>query len=344
VKPHRIAWVLALVWLILSFPITYWDWQGRWHTSVLTSHYAFKLWLYWAQFSALPLLLAVLLGQWRGLHFLWFTSKVIFCIGLASMIWSGQIEPNLLRVRSTSIQVIPAPNSNTPEPIKMALISDIHWGLFGRDYQLQRLVDRINTLDVDAVFVAGDWTYEPKLDLQTGFAPLKQLRVPVFAVLGNHDVEKPGPKLATQLRAALTANGVQFVEGKSVDWRGWQIVGLDDLWGGKPREQVATLFAQSAQNPVLNRLVLTHQPDTLALLPASAMQLGLAGHSHGGQIQLPYATDWQLRNAMKQSWYNGLYETTHGKVFVAPGIGMIGLPWRFLVPPTIDVITIGVKP
>jgi uncharacterized protein len=336
-KMRRIAFIVTIAWLVLSLPITYWDWQGRWHTTVLTSHYAFKLWLYWAQFAALPLLIALSLGHWRTLGWLRSLIKSMIGIGLVTMIWAGQIEPNLLRVRSTSIELkVPA-----GEPIKIALISDIHWGLFGRDGQLQRLVDRINSLDIDAVFVAGDWTYEPKLDLQAGFAPLKQVRVPIFAVLGNHDVEKPGPKLAAQLREALTANGVQFVEGKSIAWKGWQVVGLDDLWGGRPREQIKTLFAESAAELTTNRLVLTHQPDTLAMLPASAMQLGLAGHSHGGQILLPYATDWQLRTAMKQGWYNGLYETPQGKVFVTPGIGMIGLPWRFLVPPTIDVITIG---
>lgn len=338
-KLHGAAWIATIVWLILTPAISYYDWQGRWHTSVLTGHYVFKLWLYWAQFSALPMLLATLLGQWRGLRAARLISKTVFCIGLAAMIWAGLIEPNLLRVRSTSIATAQSASSKAPQAIKIALISDIHWGLFGRDYQLQRLVGRINTLDVDAVFVAGDWTYEPKLDLHAGFAPLKQLRIPIFGVLGNHDVERPGPKLAVQLREALSANGVQFIEGKSVAWKGWELVGLDDLWGGKPQQQVAALFAQ----PAPNRLVLTHQPDTLALLPASAMQLGLAGHSHGGQVLLPYAADWQLRTAMKQGWYNGLYPTPHGKVFVTPGIGMIGLPWRFLVPPTIDVITIGVN-
>ena len=337
---HRIAWFVAILGLLLTFPITYVDWQGRWHTTILTGHYVFKLWLYWAQFAALPIVIAVILGKWRSLGLVWLIGKIVFCLGLITIAWAGQIEPNLLRVRNTSIQVALTPSSPAPASVKIALISDIHWGLFSRDWQLQRLIDRINTLQVDAVFVAGDWTYEPKLDLQAGFAPFKQLRVPVFAVLGNHDVEKPGPKLAMQLRRALTANGVQFVEGQSIAWRGWQVVGLDDLWGGKPREQIATLFAQ----PAPNRLVLTHQPDTLALLPANAMQLGFAGHSHGGQILLPYFTDWQLRTTMKKPWYNGLYETTHGKVFVTPGIGMSGLPWRFLVPPTIDVITIDVRP
>jgi predicted MPP superfamily phosphohydrolase len=339
-KFYRFAWKVAIVWLILSFPITYWDWQDRWHTTILTGHYAFKLWLYWAQFATLPMLLAIFMGKWRNLGFVWLSGKVVFCVGLFAMIWAGQIEPNLLRVRSTSIQVVPSSKSLSSESIKIALISDIHWGLFGRDWQLQRLVDRLNALEIDAVFVAGDWTYEPKLDLLTGFAPFKQLRIPVFAVLGNHDVEKPGPKLATQLRDALAANGVQFVEGRSIAWRGWQVIGLDDLWGGKPpHAQVANLFKQAAPN----RLVLTHQPDTFALLPANAMQLGLAGHSHGGQVLLPYATDWQLRTAMKQGWYNGLYRTPHGDIFVTPGVGMIGLPWRFLVPPRIDVITISVQ-
>jgi uncharacterized protein len=338
-KVRPITWRVAIVWLLLTFPITYWDWQGRWHTTMLTSHYVFKLWLYWAQFAATPILIALMAGTWRGIGKIKPIAKLIFGIGLVTVIWAGQIEPHLLRIRNTTITATPPKAGFTPESIRVALISDIHSGLFGRDWQLQRLIDRINTLQVDAVFVAGDWTYEPKLDLQAGFAPFKQLRVPVFAVLGNHDVEKPGPKLATQLREALTANGVQFVEGQSIAWRGWQIVGLDDLWGGKPREQVATLFAQ----PAPNRLVLTHQPDTLALLPANAMQLGLAGHSHGGQILLPYLTNLQLRTAMKQTWYNGLYETTHGKVFVTSGIGMIGLPWRFLVPPTIDVLSIEVK-
>jgi predicted MPP superfamily phosphohydrolase len=225
-----------------------------------------------------------------------------------------------------------------PQSIKIALISDIHWGVFGRDWQLQRVVDKLAMLDVDAVFIAGDWTYEPKLNLEAGFAPLKQITVPIFGVLGNHDLEKPGPKLATHLVKALKANHVQLVEKKTLEWKGWKIIGLNDLWGGNPREEIEYLF----RNPASNRLVLTHQPSTIAFLPENAMVLGLAGHSHGGQVLLPFLTAWKLEKSVTSGWYNGLYDTPAGQVFVTPGIGMTNLPFRFAVPPTIDVITLRV--
>jgi uncharacterized protein len=56
------------------------------------------------------------------------------------------------------------------------------------------------------VFIAGDLTYRPPIDvdqMEELFQPLADLRVPIYMVLGNHDVEKPGPKLRTELVQAL---------------------------------------------------------------------------------------------------------------------------------------------
>ena len=101
----------------------------------------------------------------------------------------------MVRVRETTFSGIPA----SAEPVRLAVIADIHWGLFYRDSQLVDLVERLNALDVDAVMVAGDWTHEPPPDLTAGLAPLAKIRHPVFAVLGNHDVESPGPPLTAPL-------------------------------------------------------------------------------------------------------------------------------------------------
>lgn len=51
--------------------------------------------------------------------------------------------------------------------------------------------------------VAGDWTYDPPLDVQATLAPLARLRHPVWAVLGNHDTRAPGPPLTAALRTAF---------------------------------------------------------------------------------------------------------------------------------------------
>jgi predicted MPP superfamily phosphohydrolase len=202
------------------------------------------------------------------------------------------------------------------------------------------LVNHLNTLDVDAIMVAGDWTYEPKLDLVAGFSPLAQLKAPVFAVLGNHDVEKPGPKLSVALRTALRQHGVQPLEGKTVLWQGWQLSGLDDLWGGRPQPQIAAL----PPNPERNRIVLTHQPDTASLMPPHTAQLTVAGHTHGGQVNLPYITTKILQHTMRQPWYDGLHQSRFGQVFVTTGTGMVGLPVRFAMPPRVDVLHLAPAP
>jgi predicted MPP superfamily phosphohydrolase len=222
------------------------------------------------------------------------------------------------------------------------LISDVHWDLYFRDAQLERLIDRLNSLQVDAVVVAGDWTYEPHPDLKAGLAPFARIRHPVFGVLGNHDVEAPGPPLSDALRKALGTHGVQLIEGQMVSWKGWSLVGLDDHWGGAPGPQVESLWpASDSATDWSHRIVVAHQPDTLATLPPDAAFLALAGHTHGGQIWIPGLTEWVVRTTNTvQPWLNGLYQAPSGHVFVTPGIGTIGLPARLGVVPTIDVIVL----
>ncbi len=334
----RLYVALAVGWAVLSVAIAAWDWQGRWHAEGASAGYAFKLWLYWAQFSALPLLLAGALVSFQSRA--GFSRRAfagLLALGSALVIWSGVVEPNWLRVRNTTLEIKVA---SGPQPIKIAVISDLHWGLFVRDWQVRRVVDRLRALDADVLLVAGDWTYDPPLDLAAGLAPFGELNIPVYTVLGNHDLEKPGPKLAGPLRATLSALKIHAIEGQAVNIKGWQLVGLDDLWGGKPRAQIDRLLGQ----PHFARIVLTHQPDTLAMVPAGSLQLGVAGHTHGGQIQLPMLTRWVVRMTQRAPWIDGLYQTPVGNVFVTPGLGMIGLPWRFRVPSTIDLIVLQPAP
>ena len=89
-----------------------------------------------------------------------------------------------------------------------------------------------------------------------------------------------------------------------------------------------------------NRLLLAHQPDTYAFVPPGSAFLGMAGHTHGGQIRLPWLTGLVLRSLTRNPWWDGLYDTPAGRIFVTPGVGTIGLPMRFGVPPTIDVISL----
>lgn len=332
---RRLAlWLAAalLAWTLASLGLAAWDWQDRWVTPGREILHFLHLWLFWLA-AALPLALAAVLALGHSCSD---RSARLLCLSLALALaagsWARLVEPELLRVRETVLHGVPDP----AEPVRIALVSDVHWGMFGRDHQLRRLVRRLNDLGVDAVFFAGDWTHDPPRDLATGFSPLRGLRMPAFAVLGNHDTGAPGPPLAGELRQALTANGVRLVEGRRLRWRGWEIVGLEDLWGGSPRAQIRSLLGK----PHPARLVLAHQPDTFAFVPRGSTFLGMAGHTHGGQIRLPWLTRQVLSGMTRQPWWDGLHDTPATRVFVTPGTGLIGLPMRFGVPPTIDVISL----
>lgn len=248
--------------------------------------------------------------------------------GALVFVWARFIEPQMIRVQHTTI-------AGTGAAARIALVSDIHLGVYKGPGFLERLVDRINAQPVDAVVIAGDFTYEPDdASLERMFAPLARLRVPAYAVLGNHDQQAPGPDIDQALRHALAAHRVQVIEGSFADVGDLRLAGLGDRWAQKDD---AGFLAASARRPVV---VLTHNPDSAIQLGPADAALVLAGHTHGGQIRIP----WLYRHVIPSQYGfdRGLQtlKTPHGdvRVFTTVGTGEIGLPMRLFNPPTIDVL------
>jgi predicted MPP superfamily phosphohydrolase len=239
--------------------------------------------------------------------------------------WARFVEPQLITVSEHRA----SPGFRG----KIALVSDIHMGLYKGTGFLRRLVERLNSLDVDVVLIAGDLTYEPDRPLAELFAPLKALRHKAYAVRGNHDSEMPGPPIERELREALAAAGVQLIENETVRFSGFTLVGLGDLWAG--RDKVDMLKAFSASD---NVVVLIHNPDAAEKFPSGVVDVTLAGHTHGGQVRIP----WLYRRVIptRLPFDRGWHDLPNTGVFVTSGVGEVGLPLRFLVPPVIDVIVL----
>lgn len=286
---------------------------------------AFLYYASWLMFLFLPLIIYGFKHKQVSLGF-----TIFSVIALILGIYARFIEPNLLIVKHTKIQ--------TGYNLNIALISDMHYGLYSTPQQMQRLVNKLNSLDVDAIVVAGDWTYEPSKDigLTRQLAPFKQLRHPVYSVIGNHDEQMPGPNLTQELEAALIANGVQPIEGQSIDLGKVRLAGVADLLPANTRQE--RLQALKIQDKPL--LLLTHSPNSLLVLPKLTQPfVMLAGHTHGGQVNLPVLTPKVLLLATKAGYQRGLYALPqNNQIFVTSGIGMVGLPLRFGMPPTIDVL------
>jgi uncharacterized protein len=239
---------------------------------------------------------------------------------------------------------------------KFAVFSDLHLGKFKDQNFLQAVVQRINEQDnLDAVLIPGDFTYWPDIsNLDLLFTPLKNLKVPVYAVLGNHDVQKPGPKLDQELLSSLTKNKVIMLDGviKTIKLKSGtelNLVGLKDFWLDSYNDDNLRMIQSETTD--LNYLVLAHQPDVvrgykqLTKLPP----LTITGHTHCGQVRIPGLYQNMLP-VVDHFFDKGFYQVsgnfqpikniadnTDPKLFITCGVGEIGLPLRFNNPPTIDL-------
>ncbi len=283
---------------------------------VLTVKLGIKFFIYYGSWLVFPLLY-------------WFIKKRWIILILLSFlfIYVRFVEPKLLFVNHYKIE--------TGFKAKYALIADVHLGIYNDASILERTVDKINQLDVEAVMIAGDFTYEPQFDdMKHLFVSLVKLKVPVYAVLGNHDCERPGPAIRNELEKVLTQLGVHVITNKAIKLNDITILGLGSHWAKD--DQVSLLDQYNKDDKVV---VLTHNPDTtLDYMPNHHPDLTLAGHTHGGQVRIPYLYKKVIPVSGDVLWDQGLYELKEGKVFVTSGIGEIGLPLRFLIPPVIDVL------
>lgn len=252
----------------------------------------------------------------------------LLALGLL-FVWARFVEPQMIRVQHTTL-------AGTGVEARIILISDIHLGVYKGSGFLDRVVDRINALPADAVVIAGDFTYEPQdHPLQAMFAPLARLRLPVHAVLGNHDQQAPGPDIDAALREALAVHRVQVIEGRSVALPGFRLAGLGDRWA--QRDDPVFLRQTTSSLPTV---ILAHNPDSAIELGPEDAALVLAGHTHGGQIRIPWLYRKVIPSAYGFDRSEQVLSTPGGgvRVFTTAGMGEVGLPMRLFNPPTIDVL------
>ena len=333
-------WRLWAAGVVTAVGIAFVEAQGIWSAPGRQALTTGGLALYWGLWLLWPLallyLLSVISHLVRGRIVRALLSALLLA-ATAVLLWARFVEPAEIEVRESSV--------GTACGVRVALISDLHAGIFVRPGDLDRLVTRLNALDVDAVLVAGDWTYGPKRDLRAQFAPLASLRHRVVGVLGNHDEERPGPPLQQPLRSALQGYNVQFIEGRRVMLGRCELAGLGDRSAGSAQRDLAELAKSRPQRPAAQRVALAHDPDTAAAFEPGFAAVTLAGHTHGGQVRVPgfgalvANCDIPLRQA---SGLSSWHESGHTAALnVSAGIGhSIYAPVRFACPPEASLLTL----
>lgn len=307
-------------------------WRSQANTETIHPFKAFvHLLAFYLSYLLIPLFFFSIYAGWIGYYSL---HEAIF-IGLVSgvLVYARFIEPHLILVKTTRYQMLP--DQPLQRPVRIALIADLHIGLFsGHERQLKQIVAKLNQEEPEMVLVAGDWTYEPENKLADELAILKEIKAPIYSVTGNHDEQYPGPPIQELLKHALEVNHVIDIEGQIVEFDEFRLIGIGDLWSGRTDMRYMPDLPQDKP-----WLILSHNPDTVDMVPKLPTHpLMLSGHTHGGQVELPWLTDYVMKRVSIVGHKKGLYRHEHADVFVTVGTGMVGVPFRFRVPPTIDII------
>ncbi len=245
-------------------------------------------------------------------------------------IYARFIERNIILVHHYKIK--------TGFPLKIAVVSDLHLGLYKNTNFLKRVVEKVNEIkNLDAVLMPGDFVYKAKGDFKTMFSPLQKVKAPVYAVLGNHDngEEKTDLILQNKIKQALKENNVIVLENNflNLKHKNIKILGLKDRWSDE--DDVSKINNFKKQD---NLIVLTHNPDTTLLYKNDIPDLTICGHTHGGQVRIPFL--YKLIIPCVGKFDQGLYFINNTKVFVSSGLGENGLPLRLGIPPSIDVLNL----
>ena len=245
--------------------------------------------------------------------------------GFAVVVDAFFVEPYRIEVTHSSVwaQLI--------RPLKIAHLSDLHSSGLGRR-ELQLLAS-INAERPDVIVITGDTV--TRGDHYENIRPiLSDLHAPlgVWLVRGNWENEyRPQNE-----RAFYSRLGIHFLLNEAAPIRPdiW-IVGLDDPSSGRPN-------LESALNSIPQGAYVVgafHAPAFFDKV-AGRMPLAPSGHTHGGQIRLPFVPIFWLP-AGSGRYLEGWYNEQGSRMHVSRGIGTTYLPVRFLCSPELSIITLG---
>jgi predicted MPP superfamily phosphohydrolase len=202
--------------------------------------------------------------------------------------------------------------------LRVAQISDIHYGLFLPQEWLAQAVRQVNRLN-------------PNIEPAAEILSRLRARYGVFAVLGNHDYRVD----ADAITLALRRQHIEVLRNQhtALGFGGASLylAGVDDYGYGADLRQTMRGIPRDAAT-----VLLAHNPRIISLAARHGVSLVLSGHTHGGQVNLPLLGTLYGRSPEQMRYKIGWDRLGTTQIYVSRGIGTIVLPWRLRCPAEIS--------
>jgi len=265
---------------------------------------------------------------------------------------------------------IEIPVANLPGPLnglKIAQISDIHLSGYMPRSQVRRAVDMANELDADLAVVTGDFITGAGDPIADCIDEVRRLQAPlgVWGCNGNHEIYAG---VEAEAKRLFARNGMRLLrsENAQLQFRGasFNLIGVDYQRERTPSGRRVQMLpgAESLVRKDMPNILLSHNPNSFNRAAELGVELSLAGHTHGGQVQVEIL-DHRLSPARFITDYvAGLYtrplfeparsrasahfisaatlQRPASALYVNRGLGTVGAPVRLGVPPEITLITL----
>lgn len=264
---------------------------------------------------------------------------IIVVICVFSLLWARYISTSGLIVKEYAIRNNKL--SDDYDGFKIVHFSDLHYGSTIFKDELKNVVDTINNQNPNIVVFTGDLIESGVTlsddEVNTLVNELKRINptIETLAVDGNHDYDETGyfNKVMEQLDWKVLNNTYDFVYHNSKT--PIVFVGLKDLMYGKQDYENAFSFINET-NEDLYTIVLAHEPDQVDEFNSYSFDLVLSGHSHLGQVRLPFIGALYTPQGSKK-YYDEYYKINNAELYISGGIGTSTIKFRFFNKPSINL-------
>lgn len=259
------------------------------------------------------------------------------CLALVLLIAFVMWQNNDLTVTQYTVHT----KKETPAGgLKIVQVSDLHNKAFGK--QNENLLARIRAQNPDFILLTGDTVDSRRTDIEIAldFAAAATEIAPVYFVSGNHE-NRLSIDRKTAFYTGLRQNGVQLLndETKTVSVRGCEIVlvGLDDAHLADGTLQ--TLCADLPENTL--QILLAHEPQELTNYAAADVDFVFSGHTHGGQVRLPFVGGLAAPDQGLFPQYDaGVFTEQNTVMYISRGLGNSLFPVRVCNRPELVCVTV----
>ncbi len=226
--------------------------------------------------------------------------------------------------------------------LKVVHFSDLHYLRVTNNDKLKEIVDEINLIKPDIIFFTGDLidkdftlTDKDKDDLINGLSSIKA-KYGKYAVLGNHDYVKNieiFKDIYSNSNFNLLQNSYDIIYSSNNDKL--FIGGVDNYsYNEADINKVMEYFNDNSD--ISYKIILVHEPDYIDnILTSYNVNLVLAGHSHNGQINIPYIKNFFLPYGSRK-YYENYYKVNDTDLYISSGIGESSVNFRLFNKPSIN--------